>query len=89
MRIKMVRERNVSTEEMTGDQNIIRNTAGSDNHVRAYIYGNLTPNSTYGTPAFKMYEKNLISGYWSFVAWVPIDDVDENKEFIPEQLAYY
>ena len=89
----MVRERQVSAEEKIRDQNIIiniiKNTPGCGKHVRAYIYGNLTPNSTVGTSAFKMYEKHHISGYWSFVEWVPMYEVDENKEFIPEQLIDY
>jgi hypothetical protein len=85
----MVQERQVRTEEMNRDQNIIKNTANPKNCPTAYIYGNLTPDSTYGNSAFKMYERNPISGYWSFVAWVPLDEVDENKDFIPEQFADY
>lgn len=77
----MIYERKVSWEEEKKDRARLANAAGK--RAWAYVLGNLTPDSKdIQRYAYKMYERNPISGCWSFAYWVQPDEVDEDKDLL-------
>lgn len=73
-------ERKVDYNEQNEDRAKLANAPGHRMH--AYVLGNLTPDREYAHSAYKMYEKNHISGFWSFMYWVQMNEVDEDKDLL-------
>jgi hypothetical protein len=84
----MISERQVSTEERNHDHARLAGAAAGAKRPWAYVLGNLTPEvGSRGellrwVLAYKMYERNAISGRWSFAHWVPLGEVDEDRDLV-------
>jgi hypothetical protein len=77
----LITERHVSYPEQMEDRARLANVPRDRMH--AYVLGNLTPDSReICRYAYKMYERNAISGVWSYMYWVQPHEVNEDKDLL-------